>query len=116
MSSIKFVGFTSLLVTMLFVGQVNAQQATIVQGSVASSAGQVKALEEKVESLKLVIKDLNSNLKELGDRLTKAELVNAAINACAAMDPPTVYAGSLLGCVEVKPAPCELCEAPEEGE
>ena len=48
MSSIKFVGFTSLLVTMLFVGQVNAQQATIVQGSVASSAGQVKALEEKV--------------------------------------------------------------------
>lgn len=103
----------SVLSIVTFTAQ--AQQAAIVQNDV-SSQSYVGALENKVEELNNVIADLNSRLKTLGDRLSKAESVNAAINACAANDPPMVYAGSAVGCVEVKPAPCELCEPEAEEE
>lgn len=110
-------GFTKKIVLLsaisMFSFSAQAQQSAIVHSDM-SDKGYVGALEDKVQELNLVIGDLNAKLKGLGDRLAKAESINKAINACAASDPPMVFAGSLVGCVEVKPAPCELCEQPEE--
>lgn len=106
----RFITKTFVFSAILFVSsQAESQQAAIVHNEMAGTS-YVGALEDKVAELNLEIADLNSKLKDLGDRLEKAERINSAINACAAHNPPMVYAGSVVGCVEVKPAPCELCD------
>ena len=97
------------LLALATVSNAQAQQAAVIHNDL-SEKSYVGALEDKVQELNVVIGDLHSKLKIVADRLEAAEKVNKAINACAAQNPPKVYAGSLKGCVEVKPAPCELCD------
>lgn len=115
MISNKMVLPLGVLLAIALASGAHAQQAAVIHNDL-SQKSYVGALEDKVGELNLVIADLNERLSVLAERLESAESVNKAINACAGQNPPMVYAGSAKGCVEVKPAPCELCEAPEEGD
>lgn len=89
-----------------------AQSSAVVHGQI-SQRGYVKVLEDKVDGLNAIIAELNARLADFGPRLKAAENRNNAINICANKTPPMLYAGGANGCVELKPAPCELCNPDE---
>lgn len=90
-----------------------AQSSAVVHNQ-GSQRGYIKVLEDKVVELNELIADLNAKLADYGPRLLAVENTNQAINVCAGKTPPMLYAGAIKGCVELRPAPCELCDSVEE--